>query len=246
MLRGQIEQIIFGSIFLFMGVAACSIAGIRRRTGTRLFLWFGIWSAMYGASRLNQSRAVVAGLPHSLQASAPYVNVLASYLVLVVGLMAFMELSRGGLRLLIKIVILAGAAVAAAGIGWFVSGGSADKFIPYNHLVAVCGLLIIIPVVSLKKISDRFLVLPNRRVLAAGTLVFALEALWVNVARRLAFPPVPPLLDQLTFAAFLLSFGYVAVQVAYANEHRLLSIENELALARKMQLSILPAVIPTV
>jgi phosphoserine phosphatase RsbU/P len=246
MLRGQIEQIIFGSIFLFIGLAACSIAGIRRRSGSRLFIWLGIWSAMYGASRMVQSRAVVGALPHSLQASAPYVNVLSSYLVLVFGMLAFMELSQGRLRFLIKVLIFAAAAAAAAGIGWFVSGGSANKFIPYNHLVAVCGLLIIIPVVSVKKISEKFMVLPNRRVLAAGTLVFAVEALWVNVARRFAFPPLPSLLDQLAFATFLLSFGYVAVQVAYGNEHRLLSIENELALARKMQLSILPTTIPEV
>ena len=82
--------------------------------------------------------------------------------------------------------------------------------------------------------------------LAIGTLVFAIEALWVNVARYLDYPPPPPLLDHLAFAAYLLSFGYVAVQIASANERRLLSIENELALARKLQFSILPTAIPEV
>lgn len=107
-------------------------------------------------------------------------------------------------------------------------------------------LLVLITVVGVKKLSDRFMVLPNRRVLAIGTLAFAIEALWVNLARRLNYPAAPPLLDHLGFAAFLLSFGYVAVQIAYANEHRLLSIEHELALARKLQLSILPTTIPEV
>jgi serine phosphatase RsbU (regulator of sigma subunit) len=45
---------------------------------------------------------------------------------------------------------------------------------------------------------------------------------------------------------FLLSFGYVAVQVAFANERRLLSIENELEVARQLQFSILPTSIPEV
>ena len=246
MLRSQLEQIILGTIFLFIGLAACSIAGIRRRTGARLFIWLGVWSAMYGASLLAQSRAVVAALPHSIQLSVPYVNAGAAYLVVVVASLAWLELSRGGLRLLIKIVVFAGTAVAVAGIGWFVSGGSVRKFIPYNNVVVVCALLLVITVVSVKKLSDRLMALPNRRVLAIGTLVFAIEALWVNVARYLDYPPPPPLLDHLAFAAYLLSFGYVAVQIASANERRLLSIENELALARKLQFSILPTAIPEV
>jgi sigma-B regulation protein RsbU (phosphoserine phosphatase) len=246
MLRGQLEHIILGAIFLFIGLAACSIAGIRRRSGARLFIWLGTWSAMYGASVLTRSPAVVAALPHPMQTSVPYVNTVAAYLVVVVAALAFLELSLGRLRLLIKIVLFAGAAVAAAGIGWFVLGGSADKFLPYNHLVVVCFLVIVVTVVGVKKLSDRFVVLLDRGVLATGTLVFAIEALWVHLAHRLGYPPPPPLLDHLAFAAFLLSFGYVAVQIAYANEHRLLSIENELALARKLQRSILPTTIPEV
>lgn len=246
MLRDELEHIVLGVIFLFIGLSACSIAGIRRRSGARLFIWLGIWSAMYGASVLTRSPAVVAALPRSIQLSVPYVNAVAAYMIVVVASLALLELSRGRLRLLIKIVLFAGTAVAVAGIGWFAFGGSEDKFMPYNHLVVVCFLLIIITVVGVEKLSDRFMVLPNRRVLAIATLVFAIEAFWVHLARRLGYLPPPPILDHLAFAAFLLSFGYVAVQIAYANEHRLLSIENELALARKLQLSILPTAIPEV
>jgi transposase len=46
MLRDQVVDIIVGSIFLFIGLAACFIASIRRRSGVRLFVWLGIWSAM--------------------------------------------------------------------------------------------------------------------------------------------------------------------------------------------------------
>ena len=247
MLRGQLEQIIFGTIFLFIGLSSCSIASIRRRSEARLFIWLGIWSSLYGASMLAQSQAVVAALPHPIQTTVPpYVNVVESYGVVVIATLSWLELSLGRLRLLIKIILFAGTAIAATGIGWWVAGGAARKFIPYNNLVVVCALVLLITVVSVEKLSDKFMVLPNRRVLAGGTLVFAIEALWVNVARRLGYPLPSPLLDHLAFAAYLLSFCYVAVQIAYANEHRLLSIENELALARKMQLSILPTTVPDV
>jgi phosphoserine phosphatase RsbU/P len=245
MLRGQLAEIISGSIFLFMGLAACCIAAIRRRSGVRLVMWLGIWSAMYGIGLLARSPAVVAALPHSLQLGIPYAKIVTTYLTVVVASFAILELSRGRLRLLIQILIFAGMAVALAGIGWFVFRGSDRKFNQYNILVTVCFLLILVTVVAVKKLSDKFLILLNRRVLAVGALVFLLEALWVNLSRSSPYR-TPHLLDHLAFAVFLLSFGYVAVQIAFANERRLLSIENELEVARQLQFSILPTTIPDI
>jgi sigma-B regulation protein RsbU (phosphoserine phosphatase) len=245
MLRGQLADIILGAVFLFIGLAACSIAAIRRRSGVRIFIWLGIWSALYGAGLLAQSPAVVAALPHSIQMGVPYLKIVRSYLTVVVGLSAFLELSLGKVRLLIKILIFAGMAVALAGIGSFALGGSADKFIPYNNIVVVCGLLVLVTVIAVRKLSKQFLILRNRHVLAVGTLVFAIEALWVNLSRPL-HDQTPRLLSHLAFAVFLLSFGYVAVQIVFASERRLLSIENELEVARRLQFSILPTSVPEV
>ena len=245
MLRGQIASIIAGAVFLFMGLAACSLAAIRGRKGIRLFIWLGIWSAMYGTGLLTRSPAVVAALPHAMQISVPYINILNAYLTVVVAFFAFLELSLGRFRVLVKSIIALGAGVAVLGIVWFMFGGSPRKFLPYNYVVTICGLVVLGTVVSVKKLSDKFLVLVNRRVLAACTLVFLIEALWVNVARPLHYQ-TPRLLDYLAFAVFLLSFGYVAVQIAFANERRLLSIENELEVARQLQFSILPTTIPDV
>jgi phosphoserine phosphatase RsbU/P len=248
MLRGQLADIILGTGFLFIASqmwGACSIAAIRRQSGVRLFIWLGIWSAIYGIGLLTQSPAVVAVLPLSIQRSVPYVTTGIGYLTLVVGLCAFLELSLGVVRRLIKILIFAGVAVALVGIGWFVFGGSGDKFIPYNTLIAVCGLIVLVTVVAVKKLSDRFMVLLNRRVLAIGTLVFAVEALWGNLSRNLHYQ-TPRVLGHLAFAVFLLSFAFVAFQMISANERRLLSIENELEVARQLQFSILPTTIPDV
>jgi sigma-B regulation protein RsbU (phosphoserine phosphatase) len=244
-LRGQLVEIISGTVFVFIGLAACAIAAIRRRTGVRLFLWLGIWSAMYGTRLLTLSPAVVAALPKLLQISVPYANAVTAYLVVVVAFLAFLELSVGRLRLVIDIVIVAGIAVAVAGIGWFVLGGSEDKFIRYNYLVTVLGLLVLLIVLVVKKLSDKLLVFFTRRVLAAGTLVFVSVALWVNLSRPLHYQ-TPPLLNHLGFAVFLLSLGYVGVQIVFANERRLLSIENELEVARQLQFSILPNAIPEI
>ena len=245
MLRGQLIEIISGTIFVFFGLAACAIAAIRR-SGVRLFLWLGIWSAMYGTGLLTRSPAVVAVLPKWLQMSVPYANAGNTYLVVVVAFFAFLELTVGRLRLVMGIVLVAGITVAVAGIGWVVFGGSEGKFMQSNQLVTVCGLLVLLTVLSVNKLSEKFLVFVNRRVLAAGTLVFVSVALWVNLSRTLLQYETPHFVNHLGFAVFLLSLGYVGVQIVSASERRLLSIEKELEVARQLQSSILPTAIPEI
>jgi hypothetical protein len=63
MLRGQVAEITIGSIFLFVVLATCGIAGIRRWSGTRIFACLGIWSAMYGAVQMTKSQASLIAFP---------------------------------------------------------------------------------------------------------------------------------------------------------------------------------------
>jgi sigma-B regulation protein RsbU (phosphoserine phosphatase) len=244
-LRGQLVEIMSGTVFVFIGLSACAIAAIRR-SGVRLFLWLGIWSAMYGTGLLTRSSAVVAVLPKWSQIGVPYANAINTYLVVVVAFFAFLELIVGRLRLVMGIILVAGITVGVAGIGWVLFGGSEGKFMQYNELVTVFGLLVLLTVLSVKKLSEKSLVFVNRRVLAAGALVFVIVALWVNLSRTLLQYETPHLVNHLGFAVFLLSLAYVGVQNAFANERRLLSIENELGVARQLQFSILPTAIPEI
>ena len=136
MLRDQVADIIVGSVFLFIGLAACSIAAIRRRSGVRIFIWLGIWSAMYGAMHLSQSPAVVAISPGWLQISAPYANAAMTYLLVVVGSLSFLELSLGKVRFLIQGAAFVGLAIAVAGIAFFVLYGLKDMLMLYNNLLS--------------------------------------------------------------------------------------------------------------
>ena len=136
-LRDRVADIIFGTLFLFGGIAACAIAVMRRRRGVRILIWLGIWSAMYGARPLADSLAVVALLPHWFQVSLPYLDTVISYLILVVALLAFLDLTTGKMRFFIQAVIFVGLAMGLAGIGFFIVTGSNDKFIPYNNLLAM-------------------------------------------------------------------------------------------------------------
>ena len=114
------------------------------------------------------------------------------------------------------------------------------KLILYDDVLAAAALLVLVIIVAVPGLSRKFLVLPNRAVMVVGTLVFAIEALHFSVSRALHYQTWP-ITGSLGLAALLFSLGYVAVQSALASERRLLSIENELAIAREIQASILPS-----
>jgi sigma-B regulation protein RsbU (phosphoserine phosphatase) len=183
----------------------------------------------------------VAALPHWAQNIVPLLRIAASYLLLPVGLLAWVELSAGKFRLFIRALIFISLAINLAGIGFFIVTGSDDKLIPYNNFLATVALLALVIVVVVPALSRKFLVLPNRAVMVVGTLVFAGEALYFSLSRLLHYhSPTTRLTGSLGLAVLLFSFGYVATQLALASERRLLSIENELTIAREIQASILP------
>jgi len=53
-LRGDVIDIVLGTVFLTVGAAACAIAAIRWRRGVRILVWWGIFSGMYGLQKLGR------------------------------------------------------------------------------------------------------------------------------------------------------------------------------------------------
>ncbi len=242
--RGDVINIILGTVFMSVGATACAVAAIRWRKGARILAWWGIWSGLYGFQTLDRTPAILTALPPPLRSAMPYVSTAIMYLILVAALFSWRELSLGIVRLIVQVEIYIALAIAAAGIGTFVLGGPPDKWMFYNNLLAVVALLLIFAVALVPKLS-MFLVTPSHRVLAAGMVIFALEAVYTNLMGVLDYPTLP-LVNSLGFAAILFSLGYVALEMLFTNERRLLSIETELETARQIQSSILPANVPEV
>jgi hypothetical protein len=95
MVRGEVVNIVVGTIFLFIGVIACAIAVLRWRRGVRILVWWGILSGMYGLQSLLQTPAVLMLLPRVVRTLTPYVNTAVMYLLLVSALFAWRELTLG-------------------------------------------------------------------------------------------------------------------------------------------------------
>ncbi len=240
MLRDQVVRIVFGTVFVFVGLAACGIAAMRRWSGARALVWLGVWSALYGARPLADALATVGVLPRWLLVSVPYIDVAHTYLVAVVASLAWMELSLDKLRIFLKALTFVGLAIGLAGIALFIVTGAIDRLILPNQLFVTCLLSVLLTVIAVPSLSRRFLAMPNRGVLLAGTLIFSVQALSVNLLRPMGYRS-SFVSGSLGFAALHFSYGYVAVQFIFANERRLQSIENELAIAREIQTSIIPS-----
>ena len=243
-LRADVINIVLGGFFFAIGMTACAVAATRWRRGVRILVWWGIFSLMYGLQKLGQAPTLLKILPHSIQFFVPYVNTAVMYLLLVSALFAWRQLSVGKLRSLVNLEISIGSVIALVGMGTFLLGGPANKWMFYNNLLAVFAMLVLLAVVLTPKFS-RFLVILNYRVLAAGTLIVAIEVMYTNLGTVLNYR-VLPLVDSLGFAVFLFSLGYVALEIVFTNERRLLSIETELETARQIQSSILPETVPEI
>ena len=186
--REQLAIIMFGTVFLVIGLAACAFAAVRRREEVRLFVWLGTWSAMYGGRLLAESPAVVDTLLQWMQFRVPLVWTVIVYLVVPVATLAWLQLSIGRVRVFLQAVLFLSASIGAAGIVIFVIAGSRNKLLLYNNLLAAVALAVLVVVVVVPQLSRRFLILPNRAVVIAGMLIFALQGMYYNLAlRNLAF-----------------------------------------------------------
>lgn len=240
LLRGQAGYILLGTVFLFVGLNACAIAIIRRRGELRILASFGLFIGMYGA-RLLVEAASVLGIVPNLGWPALLIAIV-DYLLVVPAFLFWGEMSLGNLRRLSQAGAIVGVGIGTIGLGAFFTTGSSDRFLPYNHLLAISMLLVLGIVALIPKLSRKFFVIQSR-VLAVSMPVIASVALWVNLGGLLGFP-IPPYIEPPFFALFFLSIAYVAAQRVFASERRLLSIENELATAREIQNSILPSSSP--
>jgi sigma-B regulation protein RsbU (phosphoserine phosphatase) len=243
---GEIIYLIAGTVFLTLALIALVVAAIRRRSAAVLAVfWLGIWSALYGIQRLNDCSFLVALLPGWIQTTIPYLHAFCTYLVLVAGLLAFRELTKGGLRQFTTILAGIAALIAVFGIGHFLLTGDEDWMNGPNNFVAALSLVVLVICFIIPSLSRRYATFGDRGIVVAGALIFGVQALRSNVAHYLGFR-FDAIWDDLGFLAFLLPLAYVAMKQVDSSERRLVSIENELAVARQLQFSILPTTTPEV
>ena len=241
-LHEQVGVIILGTIFLFIGVAACCIAAIRGRGAGRILPWFGVFSAMCGVRLFAEVPVAFSLLVGPFWPYARQLVWIITYVILIPALLFWAELSLGTLRRFLQFMVFPASVIALGGIFAILFHGSPRRFMPYANVLAICLLLVVAVANVVPQIGKKYLVIQSR-VSAIGTLILAAAVIYENLRTFLNLRYYP-FLEPVALALFVFSQGWVAAEKVFADERRLLSIENELAIAREIQTSILPRGVP--
>ena len=245
-LLGDVINLITGTSFVMFGLVALVVALIRRRApGVRAIFLLSIWTILYGSQAFNYNSLLLGLEPHWMVVGAHYMRAATAYLVLVAGLLTFRELTLGFIRRILGMMAMVAMIIAVLGFGKFVLTHQSDWLRSYNELLATLSLLFWLPFLASPRFARKYSVLHDRGILLVGYTIFGLEALLVNLLRPFGYQ-FYSVFNDLGFAAFILAIGYVAMKGVYASERRLSTIENELAIARQLQFSILPTTTPDI
>jgi sigma-B regulation protein RsbU (phosphoserine phosphatase) len=240
--RAEFAIIALGAIFLFIGVASCCSAAVRGSNSRGILGWFGIFSALYGLRLFAAVPAAFSLLAGSLSPKAPQAVWIITYVIMIPALLFWAELTAGALRRFFQVMVIPACAIALAGI-FAVFFRDPVRFMPYNNVLVILSLLALAVANIVPRIAKKYLV-KQSTVSATGTLILALAVIHDNLNGTFFNLRSYPFLEPLALALFVLSQGWVAAEKVFSDERRLLSIENELTIAREIQASILPIGVP--
>src|SRR5580658_673242 len=244
MLRDQVVPIMLGTVFLFVGLIAFAISAIRGRGVNRILLWFGLLNIAWGARMLAYAPAAFDMLPRFLWGSRLDLIAILSYVTVIPGLLFFLEMSRGIVRRLLQILLLVELPICAAGVSAVLFSKTPYRFIPFSNLLVGLFVLFIVFVVAIPATAKKFGI-QTHRISTIGFLVVGVAALYANLRGFFGLPEYR-VLEPLAFAVLIFSLGYVVAEGIFSDGRRLIAIENELAIAREIQTSILPTGVPKI
>ncbi|HET9696440.1 MAG TPA: PP2C family protein-serine/threonine phosphatase [Terriglobales bacterium] len=239
--RIEIFAISLASIFLFVGLGAIALAAFRHRERMWIVTWFGVFSLLYGVRLFAESRSFLAMIPGP-PSLIRYTIAAVTYTILIPALLFWYELSTPRLHRLVKAMIWAAVVVFVLGIGNLFLTGNTQRFMPLNNILAIVLILSTATINCIPRLARRYLTIQSP-VLAIGTVTLAAAALYANLSTFIGYA-VNGFVEPPAFAIFVFAIGYVAAKHVMTNERRLLSIEQELEVAREIQNSILPADTP--
>jgi phosphoserine phosphatase RsbU/P len=239
-LRRDAFDLLLGATLAILGLLAVAAFIARKRPAQRSLLWFGVSVGFYGARLLfsvDIFRFAAEPVPRLVWR---YLVSAITYLIPLLCLLFFREIFPNWNRVLRWFVGALGA--------FAVVGIVADQLLHrpeslrlLNNVVVITGFVLLLAVLYRSSSNS------NTRALRAGTLVFALSVLVVNVLSfyRLDLPPAFQHLEPLGFTCFLIGLGTVVAKRLFAQEEQFIEINKELEIARRIQTSILPDKAPS-
>lgn len=213
------------------GLVAIGFSFVRRRFD-RLLSFFAWFAAQYGVRLWMQS-----GIYRLMARPSLAIDRLQMALNLLVAIPAFLFfeasglVGRAGRRIVYALCLIELCLIAA------VFAGAPLAWIDYsNSVLVVLGSASMLLLAFRRRARTKDAV-----VFRAGLVVFVALVLWTNIDELLGHRAG---FEFYGFVVLLCSLGYVAARTALDRDRQLNSIQQELEIARRIQLSILPAAPP--
>ena len=231
--RQDALSLFLGAALLTIALLAAGALAIRRRKEP-LLAYFAIFAFFYGLRLILQRHTTDMAFQgadwfHRIRDSL-------NYMVPIPALLFFQH--AGFIRYLTRYALYALTAVAGTLSALTLIVGQQSAFLLVNN-VAVLVLLAILLVDLARRTEDTT---KEFRIARLGLALFALFALYDNIVGL--FAPVTTRLEPIGFVVFLGALGYVTLSRMFQREEKLIAIESELEIARRIQFSILPKSFP--
>jgi phosphoserine phosphatase RsbU/P len=226
-----------------IGVIACTVAIIslavfafRKTNRDRTLLWFGIFAIFYGIRMLLGVDVVRAGF-HVSKDVGTVVTLVITYCIQLPALMFALNLIDAIGTRIAKVMFVIAGVLAVVGCASILLRIGLDTMPLINNFLVVFFFL---PTYMWSYWRSNVTV--DLRFMRVAFSLFLASVVYDNLS---GFGLVPTLgLEPFGFLIQLTAMGVVTAQKSIASEQKLLAVERELEIARKIQLSILPEKVP--
>jgi len=227
-----------GAAFVAVGMVSAAFAVLRRQRDS-LLIFFALFAALYGLRLWISSPLLAMAAPNSIL--YPRLRAALHYIILVPAFLVFISLGlpRRCERIVGYSIVGLGGVLALATL---LLGDRV--FYEQLNSVAVISVssFLIIRFMARNTGESRNAEAADFAVIRWGLLIFVAFVVWQNFMGL--FSTSLPRLEPFGFAAFLGTLGFVAARSTLRRDQQLKEIQNELEVARRIQLSILPSEFP--
>jgi phosphoserine phosphatase RsbU/P len=231
--RHDVPTLLFGAMIMAVGLVSVAFSEIRRKHDP-ILIYLAFFAGLYGLRMWIQS-----GIFTMMQGWSFYPRVSAA-IDFVVPIPAFLFLNAAGFlhrrtrNALYGVgVMLALLALATLAVG------RQSIFYQINGVLIIAALTTLVLISMSRRPVNR-----DAAVIRRGLLIFAAFIFWENFSRNLLGFSLPNI-EPIGFVAFLVALGYVAARQTIERDLQLSEIQKELQVAKRIQLSILPAGFPS-
>jgi sigma-B regulation protein RsbU (phosphoserine phosphatase) len=236
LLRADAAGAAIGLVLAVVGAGAIVLFRLLRLSKNRELLWLGAFSLLYGARLLAKAAAfqLLFDLPDTFW---PYLISALTYVMPLFGILFVREIIPENRKRVTAIAWFQGAFAITGMLADQILGKPRSLFLANNLIVIAFALLLGTRVFRRGRTSEM-----SRFLLWATVLLF-LTVMFANVATLRSSVPFDP--EPLGFLVFMIALGHLVAVRMISNQERLLAMDKELEIARRIQASILPQQTPS-